>query len=180
MLRPVGRPLADQEYGVWPPVALTVAVYAEPTTPFGRDGVVMPNGAKVARMGKEAAGLLVPATVRIMLYSPDGSAGTVKVNSYPVVPPWYVMFVSSDATTRPPIESEGAGGGRTAPNPSTNKTIDSPGAAGLASVTRVPSGWRPTPPLVSIVGEYGYKATETVLEIRPSFVTTTLAVPTGV
>jgi len=40
---PAGRvPLvSDQEYGVFPPVAVSGALYAVPTWPFGRDAVAI-------------------------------------------------------------------------------------------------------------------------------------------
>ena len=41
MLRPVGSPVADQVYGVVPPLAATVALYAVPTTPPGSGEVVV-------------------------------------------------------------------------------------------------------------------------------------------
>ena len=40
-LNPAGRPVAAQVYGVLPPVAASVRLYATPTTPSGREAVVM-------------------------------------------------------------------------------------------------------------------------------------------
>jgi hypothetical protein len=45
MLNPAGSPVADQVYGVVPPLALTGALYAIPATPPGNELVVIVGGA---------------------------------------------------------------------------------------------------------------------------------------
>ncbi len=84
MLRPAGRPVADHVYGVVPPVAATVALYAVPTTPPGNDVVVMDGGAMIVierlAVAVRCVGLvesvtvttavLVPAIVGVPLIAP--------------------------------------------------------------------------------------------------------------
>ena len=41
MVKPAGRPVADHVYGVVPPLALMVALYATPTVPSVRDAAVV-------------------------------------------------------------------------------------------------------------------------------------------
>lgn len=45
MLSPAGNPVADQLYGVMPPSAATVALYAAPTVPLGSVAVVIESNA---------------------------------------------------------------------------------------------------------------------------------------
>ena len=84
MLRPEGRPVADHVYGVVPPVAATVALYATPATPEGNDAVVMVGGATTVSdrlaVAVRCVGLvesvtvmatvLVPAVVGVPLIAP--------------------------------------------------------------------------------------------------------------
>ena len=53
MPNPAGRPVADQVYGVVPPVAATLALYAVPTTPPGSGDVVVIETVPAARMDSE-------------------------------------------------------------------------------------------------------------------------------
>ena len=55
MLNPAGRPVADQVYGVAPPLALTVALYAAPTVPSGSDAVVMVSGPETVTVAVASA-----------------------------------------------------------------------------------------------------------------------------
>jgi len=45
-----GNPVALNEYGPLPPVAVTVAEYAVPATPFGSDVVEIESGALIVRL----------------------------------------------------------------------------------------------------------------------------------
>ena len=53
ILRPAGNPVADHVYGVVPPVAATVALYAVPATPPGSGEVVVIDTVPAARMDSE-------------------------------------------------------------------------------------------------------------------------------
>ena len=46
-VKPAGRPVADQVYGLVPPFAASVAEYAEPTTPPDREVVVMDSAGAI-------------------------------------------------------------------------------------------------------------------------------------
>lgn len=59
MLRPAGRPVADQVYGVEPPLAATVALYAVPTTPPGSGEVVVIETVPAGRMASEKEAVAV-------------------------------------------------------------------------------------------------------------------------
>jgi len=106
MESPAGRPVAVKLYGVVPPEAVTVALYAVPTVPFGREVVVStsPVGAivMVTFPVLVCAGLLesvtvtdavnVPAAVGVPVIWPlglmDSPAGRpVAVKLYGMVPP---------------------------------------------------------------------------------------------
>jgi hypothetical protein len=86
MLRPAGNPVADQVYGVVPPVAATVAEYAVPTVPPGSVVVVMAS--LPAKFTKAAAGGVMAWVVPVWVMDPPlartngvvvpaGSAGAV-------------------------------------------------------------------------------------------------------
>ena len=47
MLKPAGNPVADQVYGVLPPVAATVVEYDVPAVPFGSEEVVTAGAAAI-------------------------------------------------------------------------------------------------------------------------------------
>ena len=74
MLSPAGRPVADHVYGVVPPLALTVALYAAPATPPGSDDVVMFSGAMTVSVRFAVAvrwdGLLESVTVIATVLAP--------------------------------------------------------------------------------------------------------------
>lgn len=74
MPRPLGRPVADHVYGVVPPVALRVALYAVPALPPGNDVVVMLSGAMIviARLAVavKCAGLVESVTVMAAVLVP--------------------------------------------------------------------------------------------------------------
>ncbi len=74
IVRPAGRPVADHVYGVVPPLALTVALYAPPTTPPGSDVVVMFGGAMTVNIRFAVAvrcdGLLESVTVMATVLAP--------------------------------------------------------------------------------------------------------------
>ena len=83
---PAGRPLANHEYGVAPPLALTVALYAEFTAPDGNVVVVIATGVGgvmviqrlvvAASCGLEESrtvteAVLVPADIGVPLITPE-------------------------------------------------------------------------------------------------------------
>jgi hypothetical protein len=104
---PAGNPVADQLYGVVPPLAVTGPVYALFTVPFGRTEVVMFRPGPVMAMARFAvalncgldesftvmAAVLVPAAVGVPLITPvvafiDSPVGNpVADQLYGVVPP---------------------------------------------------------------------------------------------
>ena len=91
MLRPAGRPVADQVYGVVPPVAATVALYAAPTTPPGSDVVVMDGGAMMVidrlAVAVKCVGLVESVTVTATVLAPA-------VVGVPVMAPEEALIVS--------------------------------------------------------------------------------------
>jgi len=119
--RPAGSvpDVTDQEYGVVPPAAVSVALYAVPTCPLGRLGVVIDSGAvpealtvRVRFAELVCAGLLASVTVNVrgvevtavvgvpviapvdaLNESPAGSVPEVSVQVYGAVPPVAVSVV---------------------------------------------------------------------------------------
>jgi hypothetical protein len=107
MLRPAGSPVADQVYGVVPPLALIEAEYAAPVKPPGNDAVAIDKPAPtvmesalvvtlrwlgVLESVTVIEGVLVPAAVGVpeiapaeLILRPAGSPAAVQV--YGAVPP---------------------------------------------------------------------------------------------
>ncbi len=63
---PDGNPVADHVYGVAPPLALTVALYAAPTLPSGRDVVVIVSGPDTVTVAVASAMLAALAVITVV------------------------------------------------------------------------------------------------------------------
>lgn len=66
MLKPAGSPVADHVYGVAPPLAATVALYAAPAVPSGRDAVVIVTGPETVTVAVASAIFAALAVITVV------------------------------------------------------------------------------------------------------------------